>query len=106
QILHMSRPFAKGEPGPAFLPGMLCVFVYFASLSILISEVRKPAAVAVDKVPGSDHVPKIEIVGPAIAIGLTVLFIIGFLYVGYLLSALLYATLVSLYFNYEQNGDK
>lgn len=103
QLLEMGRPFASGEPGPSFLPAILCGFVYIAIACILIGEIRRRPEDR-DTATESDTVPMIGMVGPIIAIGLTCLFIVGFFYVGYLVSAGLYAFLITLYFNYEQNG--
>jgi len=103
QVLQMDRPFATGEPGPAFLPAILCVFLYLACARILFTELRKEAAARADATP-SDHIPNLPVTGPAIAIGLTVLFIIGFFYLGYLVAAFLYTFLIALFFNYERSG--
>lgn len=105
QILQMSRPFETGEPGPSFLPIILCVFIYAAVGRMLFLELRKPSRVVADAAADeSDHVPHVRTMGPIFAIGLSALFIIGFFYVGYLLSALIYTTLISAGFNYEQRG--
>lgn len=103
QIVHMSRPFATGEPGPSFLPAILCLVVYICATAVLINELRKPSDAMVGA-GESDHVPHVGILGPALAIGLTALFIVSFFYVGYLLSAVVYTTLVSAFFNYEHHG--
>jgi len=103
QLLQMDRPFANGEPGPAFLPALLCVFVYFAVARILVIEYRQPLQ---DAGPGqpSPVVPHMPIVGPVVAIGLTCVFIAGFFYFGYLLSAAVYTFLIAFFFNYEASG--
>ncbi|MBE9640176.1 tripartite tricarboxylate transporter TctB family protein [Salipiger mangrovisoli] len=100
QILQMSRPFATGEPGPSFLPSLLCGFVYVAVVCILGAELRKPAAAA----EGSDHVPRVGLLGPVLAIALTAGFILGFFYVGYLPAAFVYTALIAGCFNFEENG--
>ncbi|SDG90481.1 tripartite tricarboxylate transporter TctB family protein [Alloyangia pacifica] len=105
QILQMSRPFATGEPGPSFLPALLCGFVYVAVLCILSGELRKPSAAALAAAEGSEHVPRIGLLGPVLAIALTASFIIGFLYVGYLPAAFVYTALIAGYFNYEESGN-
>ena len=103
QILQMARPFATGEPGPALMPSILCLFLYFGIARVLIGEFRSPAA-ETSVHPGSDTVPNIGVTGPLMAIGLIALFIIGFFLVGYLLASLVYTFLISLYFNYEHSG--
>ncbi len=103
QLWQMARPFASGEPGPSFLPTILCGFVYVAVAWILLAEFRAGAA-ARPEPDRSDAVPHIGIVGPLIAIGLTSLFIVGFFYVGYVVSAAVYTFLIALYFNLEQSG--
>ena len=74
QVLQMDLPFASGEPGPAFLPSMLCIFIYLAVARILFT------------------------------VGLTVLFIIGFFYLGYLVSAFLYTFMIAFFFDFERRG--
>lgn len=104
QIAQMSRPFANGEPGAAFMPMILCAFVYCAGVSLIITELRKPAdTTTADAFPS--HVPQIALIGPLVMIGLTVLFIIGFFYVGYVVSSAIYIFLTALYFNFEETGD-
>ena len=103
QVLQMDRPFASGEPGPAFLPSMLCIFIYLAVARILFTEIRAQAPAATDAIQ-SEHVPHIRLVGPLIAVGLTVLFIIGFFYLGYLVSAFLYTFMIAFFFDFERRG--
>lgn len=102
QVLQMDRPFATGEPGPAFLPSILCVFLYLACARILFTELR--AGTVRRTTAASDHIRNLNLVGPAIAIGLTTLFIIGFFYLGYLVAAFLYTFLIALFFNFERSG--
>ena len=103
QVLQMDLPFASGEPGPAFLPSMLCIFIYLAVARILFTEIRAQAPAATDAIQ-SEHVPHIRVVGPLIAVGLTVLFIIGFFYLGYLVSAFLYTFMIAFFFDFERRG--
>ncbi|UUX48935.1 tripartite tricarboxylate transporter TctB family protein [Nisaea acidiphila] len=103
QVLQMDPPFASGEPGPAFLPSILCVFLYLAMARILITEFRAGTGERSGS-PTSEHIPNIRIAGPLVATGLTVLFIVGFFYLGYLVSAFLYTFLIALFFNYERSG--
>lgn len=108
QLIKLDKPFALGEPGPAFFPWLLCIFVYLAMVSILLSEIRKSSQTEQQAEPTektqSPTIPYMQISGPIIAIGLSVLFIVGFFYAGYVISALLYTFLITLFFNYEQSG--
>ncbi|MBO6561052.1 MAG: tripartite tricarboxylate transporter TctB family protein [Nisaea sp.] len=103
QVLQMDRPFATGEPGPAFFPTILCAFLYLACARILFTEIRAEATSRADDAV-SDHVPNLRLVGPAIAIGLTALFIVGFFYLGYLVAGFVYTFLIALFFNFERSG--
>jgi len=102
QLLTMRPPFATGEPGPTFLPYILCLFVYGASVHIFFVEFRKRSVSQAGEM--SSYVPRIGLVGPVVAIGLSALFIIAFFFVGYLAATALYTFLMSLFFNYEQDG--
>lgn len=103
QVLQMDAPFAKGEPGPAFLPVILCLFIYIGVARVLIGEFRAGGG-ARAAAEGSDTIPHIRILGPVIAIGLTALFIAGFFLVGYVVAAAVYTFMIAFYFNYEQSG--
>jgi len=103
QLVQMDRPFATGEPGPSFLPVILCGFVYFASIGIIIREFRAAEAKATSE-PQSDIVPHISLLGPAVTIGATALFIIAFSYLGYLVAAACFTFIVAWFFTYEQSG--
>lgn len=103
QLLKMALPFANGEPGTSFLPTILCIFVYITIAWIIYSEFQKPQENLPD-LAQSDAIPRIDVLGPVFAIGLISLFIIGFFYAGYIVSAAVYTFLIALYFNYEQNG--
>ncbi|WP_274423225.1 tripartite tricarboxylate transporter TctB family protein [Chelativorans sp. YIM 93263] len=104
QLLQMDRPFANGEPGPAFLPLILCGFMYVASIIIVVGEFRTAAA-ARESAPQSDVISRIALIGPALTISATALFIVTFFYFGYLVSAAVFTFIVSLFFNYEKSGD-
>lgn len=104
QVLQMDTPFATGEPGPAFLPSILCLFVYIAICWIIINEIwsiRKNVAFTSEI---SNVIPHLQVVGPLIAIGLAVMFITLFFYVGYLVAAAAYTFLIAYFFNFEQTG--
>jgi len=104
QVLLMERPSSNGEPGPAFLPVILCGFVYIGIFCTIIGEFRKsPDATADDNI--SDTIPWISVLGPVLVIGLTALFIVTFVYLGYAVAAAGYTFLIALYFNYEQSGS-
>jgi len=104
QLLQMDKPFANGEPGPAFLPVLLCLFVYFALVRIIVVEYRAPVEQGTSRLPSS-VVPHMQLVGPAVAIGLTCAFIAGFFYFGYVVSSVVYTFSIAFFFNFEQNGN-
>lgn len=104
QVLQMDAPFATGEPGPAFLPSILCLFVYIAIFWIIFSEalrIRKDVASTSEE---SNAIPHLQVVGPLISIGLAVMFVTLFFYVGYLVAAASYTFLIAYFFNYEQTS--
>ncbi|MBC2859995.1 tripartite tricarboxylate transporter TctB family protein [Stappia sp. 28M-7] len=104
QVLIMPFPFVTGEPGPAFMPMLLCGFVYVAVLKILVDEFRSPEPVP-DAERALSAIPRVGIVGPLVAITLISLFVIVFFYAGYIVAAALYTFAISLFFNYEQSGS-
>lgn len=104
QLLRMEMPFANGEPGPAFLPMMLCGFVYIAVSRILVSEWRAGPAVRAVSLR-SDTIPNLHILGPVGAIVLIALFITCFFYAGYIVAASLYTFAIAFFFNFEQSGN-
>ena len=63
QLLAMPLPFATGEPGPAFMPMLLCGFVYLAVLKILANEFRSPEP-APEVESALSAIPRLGIVGP------------------------------------------
>ncbi|QDY70825.1 tripartite tricarboxylate transporter TctB family protein [Qingshengfaniella alkalisoli] len=104
QIAQMNLPFAKGEPGPAFMPMLLCGFLYVAGLRIFMQELRADHGSASDGAL-SDTIRRLGLVGPLLVVALTALFIIGFAYLGYAVSASLYTFAIALFFNYEELGN-
>ena len=103
QVAAMDRPFATGEPGPAFFPMILYGFVYIAAAWIVIAEFRAAPAARSTR-DASDTIPALHVIGPLVAIGLTALFIVTFFYAGYAVAAALYTFLIALFFNYETSG--
>ncbi|MBL3587367.1 tripartite tricarboxylate transporter TctB family protein [Rhodovulum sulfidophilum] len=101
QVLQMSRPFAAGEPGPAFLPALLCLALYGLLARVLISEFRTRRAEASGEAADTGLLP---VLGPLFAIGATALFVIGFVWLGYVISAALYSFAIAFYFNVEDSG--
>ena len=85
------------------MPALLCVFVYFAIVRILISEFRAPQKENAQTMQ-SDVVPHIHIVGPIVAIALTGLFITAFFYFGYVVAAAVYTFLIAFFFTFEEKG--
>jgi putative tricarboxylic transport membrane protein len=105
QIPELSMPFSeRSEPGPAFLPVVLCLFMYVAGLRILFMELTCTAEEA-PAAPDSDTIPFLAQLGPLTVLGLTVCYLIAFPWVGYLGSTVVYSLLISLFFNYEASGD-
>ncbi|OWU67999.1 hypothetical protein ATO2_13860 [Roseovarius sp. 22II1-1F6A] len=106
QIPELGMPFGRGgEPGAAFLPVILCGFVYIAALRILFMEMRRaPDEVVAELDAGSPHVRRIGLVGPLVVVALTVVFVAAFPYAGYAVSAGVYTFAIALYFNYEELG--
>ncbi|MCC4243600.1 tripartite tricarboxylate transporter TctB family protein [Stappia indica] len=104
QVLEMPFPFATGEPGPAFMPMLLCGLVYLGVLKILINEFRSPEP-APEVESALSAIPRLGIVGPLAAIALIGLFVIVFFYAGYIVAAAFYTFAISLFFNYEQSGS-
>ncbi|ARC90680.1 tripartite tricarboxylate transporter TctB family protein [Rhodovulum sp. MB263] len=111
QVLQMPRPFASGEPGPAFLPALLCLALYGMLARVLISEFR--ARVEARRADTSDAADAaadtglpglLPVLGPLFAIGATALFVIGFVWLGYVISAALYCFAIAFYFNLEDSG--
>ena len=103
QVFQMATPFASGEPGPAFLPILLCAFVYIAVFVILVTEGLKSTGGRIIA-EQSEYIPCIDIAGPIATILLTVSFIISFSYAGYVVSSLGYTFLIALYFTFEERG--
>jgi len=104
QLSEMGRPFSDGQPGPSFMPIILCGFMYVATLLIILGEFRGRPETP-EETMSSDTIPRIGIVGPLIAIGLIAFFIVAFVYTGYVVAATIYTFLIALYFNYEKSGN-
>ncbi len=104
QLVQMDRPFATGQPGPAFLPWMLCIFVYVAMAIILIGEFRGEGDAPAPP-PQSAVIPHLSVTGPLFLIALTAAFIVGFVYAGYAVSAAIYIFLIALFFNIEEGAS-
>lgn len=102
QLVHLDRPFATGEPGPAFLPMILCGFVYFALIRIFVIEIKAAPSPKEQPDTHSTGSEQFSIIGPVAAIVLTGLYIVGFFYLGYVVSTLAYTFMISLLFNFEQ----
>lgn len=105
QIPELGLPFAdRSEPGPAFLPVVLCLFMYIAGLRILFIELADTTSEARDR-PVSDTIPFLAQVGPLSVLVLTICYLIAFPWTGYLASTIVYALLIALFFNYEASGS-
>ncbi|MGY9048719.1 MAG: tripartite tricarboxylate transporter TctB family protein, partial [Rhodobacterales bacterium] len=105
QILELGIPFSTGgEPGPAFLPVALCLFMYLAGLRILHAQLTEVEPV-IDEEPKSDTVPRLAQVGPQVVLVLTMLYLLAFPWIGYFFSTVFYTLLIALFFNYEFSGN-
>ena len=103
QLLGMDRPFVNGKPGPSFLPFILCGFVYVVTFLIILKEFKAQQNI-IAAAETSDNIPRIVILGPVIAVGLTALYILAFVYTGYMTATAGYTFLIAIYFNFERNG--
>ncbi len=99
ELLGMAAPFARGEPGPSFLPWLLCGFLFVAALRILRDELRAPPGEPVDAAPA---LRRIDVLGPLSVGALTAGFIAAFPYVGYAVATAVYVFAIALMFNFEQ----
>ncbi len=105
QIPALGMPFARaGEPGAAFLPIVLVTILYIAAIRTLVVALRDPDAPGEAPAVTSETVPRIALVGPAILVALSALFILGLPRVGYFAAAGGYTFAVALFFNYEETG--
>lgn len=104
QIGQMGFPFSKGEPGPSFLPIILCGMLYVVAARIFLVELHAGTREDSDE-DLSQTVPRLATTGPLIIAVLTALFVATFERVGYVVSAAVYTFLISLFFNYEQTGS-
>lgn len=105
QIFELGMPFSTaGEPGPAFLPVVLCLFMYVAGLRILHAELTGigPEPEAQRR---SETVPRLAQVGPLVVLVLTMLYIAAFPWIGYFASTIFYTAAIALFFNYESSGN-
>lgn len=105
QLVELGLPFAKGgEPGPAFLPLALCLFIYVAGLRILFEALVCPETEATaEPTPGT--VPGLARFGPVVVLVLTALYLVAFPWTGYFISTFCYTLLIALFFNFESSGD-
>lgn len=104
QVLQMDIPFSTGEPGPIFLPSILCLFLYVAIFRIIYQEVRSGNKNYPNTIKTSRVIRYMQVVGPLIVIGLAMMFIALFFYVGYLVAAAAYTFFIAYFFNFEQTG--
>ncbi|MEF2553330.1 tripartite tricarboxylate transporter TctB family protein [Aurantimonas sp. A2-1-M11] len=103
QIWHLGVPFQRaGEPGPSFLPILLCACLFVVMGRILFAESRTVAPAADRKRSGT--IAFLPLTGPVLVLALTALFIFAFERIGYLASAAGYTFLIALFFNHEQDG--
>ncbi len=101
QIAQMELPFANGEPGPAFFPMILCTLAYLCIAAIILSDLRDSPSESAPR--GAGALLRVEVLGPILAITLTILYILAFVYTGYAVATLGYTFLIALFFNYESS---
>lgn len=94
EALGMQTPFARGEPGPAFIPLLLAALLYLAAGRILIGELRNASAPAEDEEPLS--------IKPFGLAALTAGFVAAFEPAGYWVATLAYTFSVAVLFEWEK----
>lgn len=97
QALQLSFPFARGEPGPAFMPLILVVVLAIGAMGVLVQELRGLPD------PEEDHGGSFALRTVAL-IGLTAAFVWAFEPLGYWIAAALYSFSVAWLFEQERIG--
>lgn len=99
--LTLPRPFAQGEPGPAFMPFLLSIVLFVACVRILWKEARGLGGDGEE-----DDAARIGFRPRAFALmAATGAFVYLFEPLGYWIATLLYTFAVALFFERERVGD-
>jgi putative tricarboxylic transport membrane protein len=99
EALTLPRPFARGEPGPAFLPLILSLVLFASAGRILISELRGTGTVEDEGAPAGGLSVK-----PILLAAITGVFVYLFEPLGYWLATLGYTFGVAVLFEYERTA--
>lgn len=96
EALGMQTPFARGEPGPAFIPLLLAALLFVSASAILIGELRRagPRTAEEDEEPLT--------VKPFILAAFTAGFVAAFEPAGYWVATLAYTFVVAALFEWEK----
>jgi putative tricarboxylic transport membrane protein len=99
EALTLPTPFARGEPGPAFLPLILSLVLFVAAGRILVAELRGTGDRGEEGEPVGG--PSVR---PVILAVITGGFVWGFEPLGYWVATLLYTFAVAVLFEFEQTA--
>lgn len=94
ETLRLPTPFARGEPGPAFLPMVLAAVLFASAASILLGELRGAS-------PRGENEERLSW-KPFLLAALTAAFVAVFELAGFLLATFLYTAAVAALFELEK----
>ena len=92
QLLKLPFPFARGEPGPAFLPILLSAVLFAASIALLTKGLKAGA---------DGETSQVDFARPALVVISTAGFITLLHYYGYWVAAPLYAFCIAMVFEFS-----
>jgi len=92
QLVKLPLPFAQGEPGPAFLPILLSLVFFIASIAILIEGLKSSS---------NNEVIEGSFLRPTLVIVSTAIFITLLNYAGYWVAAPVYGFSVAMIFEFS-----
>ena len=98
EALTLPTPFARGEPGPAFLPLMLSLVLFVAAARILLAELRGAGDRSEEGAPAGAPSAK-----PVLLAVITGAFVYAFEPLGYWVATLLYTFAVAVLFEFERD---
>ena len=98
EALTLPIPFARGEPGPAFLPLILSLVLFVAGGRILIAELRGTGDRSEEGAPAGG-----VSASPVILAAMTGVFVYAFEPLGYWIATLLYTFAVAVLFEFERD---